>query len=284
MNLIKYPDKIKKGRLTAALTVEASLYAATIFGLNDLWYKKYDRSAFHFFNDGKEWQQMDKIGHAMTASTISSFCYYSYRWSGVKHKPALLYGCAVGLSYMTAIEILDGYSEGWGFSVPDMIANIAGTSFFLTQQLLWKRQYMKMKISYHPTQFAQYRPNELGANGVQRFLKDYNGQTHWLSVGSSLFVPKKSKFPRWICISFGYGAEGMLGGFSNPTINDKGQPLPTFERYRQFYLSFDVDFSTIKTKSKFVRLLLLAVNAIKIPFPALEYNTKGEFKFHYMYF
>ena len=64
----------------------------------------------------------------------------------------------------------------------------------------------------------------------------------------------------------------------------RGGHIPEFERYRQFYFSFDVDFSTLKTKSKFVRLLLLAVNAIKIPFPALEYNTKGQFKFHYMYF
>ena len=30
--------------------------------------------------------------------------------------------------------------------------------------------------------------------------------------------------------------------------------------------------------------LLLALNTLKVPFPTLEYNTKGEFKFHYLYF
>jgi hypothetical protein len=280
----KIPTGLKLGRLAATVTVQTSMYAATLLGLNELWYKRYDKSAFHTFDDGAEWQQMDKIAHAMSASTISNFCYYSYRWSGMKHKPALFIGCAIGLSYMTTIEILDGYSSGWGFSVPDMAANVVGTSFFMVQQLVWQRQYIKMKMSYHPTQFANYRPEALGENSLQRILKDYNGMTFWASMGSAVFVPKRSHFPRWICVSLGYGAGGMTGGFNNPEFNQAGERLPQFDRYRQFYLSLDVDFSMIKTRSKIVKLLLLAVNAIKIPFPALEYNTKGQFKFHYLYF
>jgi hypothetical protein len=283
-NPFKFPAQLKPKRLAISLSIEGSLYAATLLGLNNLWYEQYRSSKFHFFDDSKEWLQMDKFGHFTSSSTIANLCYYSYRWSGMKHKKAVLYAGAASLAYMTTIEVLDGYSSGWGFSVSDMVANVLGTSFFVTQQLLWQRQYIKTKLSYHPTSYAGLRPEELGENASQRILKDYNGLTIWASLGSAVFVPKRSHFPRWICLSFGYGAEGMLGGFFNPDVNEAGQNLPQFDRYRQFYLSLDVDFSVIKTKSKIVKLLLLAVNAIKIPFPALEYNTKGQFKFHYLYF
>jgi len=283
-NPFKFPSQLKPKRLTAAITIQGSLYIATMLGLNQLWYSKYSQSNFHLFDDSREWQQMDKVAHGMTASTISNFCYFSYRWSGMKQKKAVFCASAVSLAYMTTIEVMDGYSTGWGFSLSDMAANIVGTSFFMTQQLIWQRQYIKMKLSYHPTRFAGWRPEELGNTSVARILKDYNGLTFWASVGSAVFVPKRSHFPRWICLSFGYGAEGLLGGFKNPDFNEAGERIPQFDRYRQFYLSLDVDFSMIRTKSKFVKLLLLAVNAIKIPFPALEYNTKGQFRFHYLYF
>jgi hypothetical protein len=252
--------------------------------LNQAWYSQYAKSNFHLFDDSREWQQIDKMGHVMSSNIISNICYFTYRWSGVKQTPAILYASAVSLAYMTTIEVMDGYSSGWGFSLSDMTANLAGTSFFMVQQLIWQRQYVKMKMSYHPTIYADMRPEELGNKGLERVLKDYNGLTFWASMGSAVFVPKRSNFPRWICLSLGYGAEGMLGGFKNPDHNDAGERLPQYDRYRKFYLSLDVDFSMIKTRSKFVKLLLLAVNAIKIPFPALEYNSRGQFKFHYLYF
>jgi uncharacterized protein YfiM (DUF2279 family) len=283
-NPFRFPSEKKPGRLATTISIQSSLYLATMLGLNDLWYAKYEKSKFHTFDDGQEWMQMDKIAHATSAATISSICYNTYRWSGIKHRKALFLGCAVGLSYMTTIEILDGYSSGWGFSVPDMVANIAGCSFFFTQQYFWQRQYIKMKMSYHPTKLATLRPELLGDNGIQRVLKDYNGMTFWMDIGASVFVKKTTKFPRWLCLSIGYGADGMLGGFYNPTTNEDGTPLPDYKRIRQFYLSFDVDFSVIKTKSKFVKVILIALNSIKVPFPTLEYNTNGKFKFHYLYF
>ncbi|HMX77470.1 MAG TPA: hypothetical protein PLC62_10375, partial [Chitinophagaceae bacterium] len=46
-------------------------------------------------------------------------------------------------------------------------------------------------------------------------------------------------------------------------------------RYRQWYLSPDIDFSRIKTKSKAVRLLFTVLNAFKFPFPSLEFSKNG---------
>ncbi len=284
MNVIRYPHQFKPKRLAASVSFEGALIAFSFKGLNDWWYDKFDRSKFHFANDGQEWMQLDKIGRAVTTTSISSYCYYSLRWSGVKHRKALFIGCAVGLGYTTTLEVLNGYRSGLGFSVPDLLANVAGTSFYLTQQLLWRQSYIKIKLSYHPTPLARYAPEELGKSAMGRFYKDYNGQTYWLSFGSSLFVKRKSTFPRWVCVSLGYGADGMLDAYSNPTHNKKGEALPSFDRYRRYFLSLDVDFTNIKTKSRLLRFFLWALNGLKLPLPTLEYNSKGQFKFHTLYF
>ncbi|HNZ44197.1 MAG TPA: DUF2279 domain-containing protein [Bacteroidales bacterium] len=282
--LAVFPKELNKKRLIPLACAEGVLTGSSLYALNEMWYKNYDRSAFHFFNDSREWMQMDKLGHLKASVTISNFCYFAFRWSGVNKSKSVIYGSALGLGYMTAIEVLDGYSSHWGFSVTDMAVNVLGTAIFASQEMLWENRRVKFKISYHPTQYAGYRPEALGDNIAERMLKDYNGQTHWLSISSGLLMPHQKKVPRWLCVSFGYGAEGMTGGFANPAFNEKGDALPAFDRYRQFYLSFDVDFAQIKTRSKFVRGLLLALNTLKVPFPTLEYNTKGEFKFHYLYF
>jgi hypothetical protein len=76
-------------------------------------------------------------------------------------------------------------------------------------------------------------------------------------------------------VAAGYGADGMIGGYSNPPLADGfGNPL-AFERYRQFYLSLDIDLTRIKTRSPFLKAALMAFGFIKIPAPALEFNKYG---------
>ena len=55
-----YPYNKKRIRL--ATTANIVGYGGTLIGLNAIWYAKYPRSGFHFFNDNAEWLQMDKAG------------------------------------------------------------------------------------------------------------------------------------------------------------------------------------------------------------------------------
>jgi hypothetical protein len=87
---------------------------------------------------------------------------------------------------LTAVEVLDGFSSEWGASSGDIIANASGTAF-VSQELLWKEQRITPKFSFHTTQYAQYRPNVLGSSLAEQMLKDYNGQTYWLSVNLHSF-------------------------------------------------------------------------------------------------
>lgn len=225
---------------------------------------------------------MDKIGHAVTSYNIGKIGYKTLRWCGVPEKKSVWYGGTIGFVYLLTIETLDGFSAEWGSSTGDLIANTVGSGLFVGQQLLWKEQRFSLKYSFHQSRYAKYNPDLLGKNFFQEIVKDYNGQTFWLSANISSFIKKENNFPKWLNVALGYSADGMTGANGNPSyIDDK--PIPVFERRRQYFFSLDIDLERIKTNSEFLKILFTALSFIKIPFPTLEIS-KGDFKFHPLYF
>ena len=278
-------DKAKVRRnVKIVLGTEAALYAASMTGLYFAWYAGYPQSIFHFYNDNAEWLLMDKGGHLATSYIVVSFGYELLRDAGLDEKRSIWYGGTLGLAFLTTVEIFDGFSEGWGFSWGDMAANTLGAGLFIGQQFLWHEQRILIKYAYHDTEFPKYRPDLLGENFLQQTIKDYNGITIWASCNfKSLFLNKESKFPAWLNFAFGYGATGMTGGFDN-SLEYHGKPIPHFDRTRQFFFSLDVDFTRIPTNSKFLKYTFKALNIFKLPFPTLEYNSQGDFVWHWIYF
>lgn len=276
----KTSDTLNKKRLNTVIISETIIGTATLVGLNQLWYADYPKSDFHFINDNAEWLQMDKAGHVFSAYHLGSFGANALKWSGCDRKSQLLYGATLGLAFLTTVEVFDGYSSEWGASLGDVAANVSGTALFVSQELLWKEQRIVPKFSFHKTPYASARPNVLGNSVSEQILKDYNGQTYWLSANVHSFF-KQSKIPKWLNIAVGYGAEGMITG-NDGLVNTVF--LPESKRYRQFYLSFDVDLTKIETKSHFVKTLLTIFNTIKIPAPTFEIRGNGTSKVHFIYF
>ena len=271
------------GRVTGTIIVESAIGTAVTIGLSYLWYRKFPHSRFHFFNDNAEWLQMDKFGHAATAYNIAAIQSDVLHWGGVRSGTAALIGTGTALAFMSMIEIMDGHSVKWGFSKGDMLANLAGCLLFEGQQLLWRQQRISLKFSYHGTIFPRYYPAELGSNLPQRMLKDYNGQSYWLSFNIASFLPASTRFPQWLNVAVGYGAEGMIGARENPAEVD-GKPIPSFRRYRQFYFSFDTDLYRINGLSPLAATLLKVNRTIRTPSPALEWNEVQGLKFHPFYY
>ena len=276
-------ESFNQKRFVSTVITETAISTTVMIGLNYLWYKKFKRSKFHFFNDNREWLMMDKAGHTFSAFTISAIQSDIMQWCGVKSKNAAIIGSATSLAYMSMIETFDGYSDKWGFSKGDMLANIAGIALFEGQQLAWNDQRISIKFSYHFSMFAQYYPQALGSNDQERIIKDYNGQTYWLSANVSSFLPARDEFPKWLNISVGYGGEGMIGANENPKeIN--GKSIPDFKRYRQFYLSLDTDLFRIDDLSPSTEAGYKLNRILKMPSPTLEWNTDSGFKFHPLYY
>ena len=282
-NFFKASTQYNPSRVNGVVITESAIGTAVTVGLQYLWYKKFPHSKFHFFNDNAEWLNVDKVGHATTAYNIAAFQNNLMRWGGIRSGTAALIGTLTGLAFMTMIEVMDGHSAKWGFSKGDMLANIAGCVLFEGQQLLWHEQRISLKYSYHGTLFPQYYPAELGSNLPQRMLKDYNGQSYWLSFNIASFLPASDHFPRWLNASVGYGAEGMIGAMKNPDEID-GRPIPSFQRYRQFYFSFDTDLYRIDGLSPHASSQLEVNRLIKTPAPALEWNEVQGFVFHPVYY
>lgn len=265
-------------------------YGGSLIILNEAWYKNGERTSFHTFNDSKEWLQVDKIGHGWTAYNTGRAFTAMWQWAGLPHKKAVWIGGLSGAVYLTAIEFLDAHSSKWGWSWSDIAANIGGSALFMGQEFLWKEQRIQLKFSFHTSHYSdpqlEERADDLFGNSwYERMLKDYNAQTYWLSANLKSFFPK-SKVPAWLNVAVGYGADGMFGGFENKWTDESGTEITRYDipRNRQFYLAPDIDFTKIKTNSKFLRTTFFILNAFKCPAPALMIDSKGKLKGYILYF
>lgn len=257
-------------------------YSATLIALSNAWYTNYPQSSFHFFNDNDDWLQMDKAGHVFGAYTAGRMSMELWRWAGLSRKKRIWVGGLSGAAFMTTIEVLDGFSSQWGFSIGDFTANLAGSGLFIAQELAWDEQRIQVKFSFHRTDYGNASLNQraddlFGSRTLERMLKDYNGQTYWLSLNLKSFF-KKSSLPAWLNIAAGFGTEGMFGGTENVFKDANGNIIfdrRDIPRYRQWYLSPDINLTKIKTKSKFLKASFFLLNSLKFPTPSLGFSKNG---------
>jgi hypothetical protein len=177
---------------------------------------------------------------------------------------------------------MDGIHEGYGFSWGDMAANTLGSAIVFTQEVFFGEQVIKYKFSYSESDYSAKANGYLGTTRLNRLLKDYNGHTYWLSFPVNK-VLTGSIIPSWLNIALGYGADGMYGEFENIT-HYNGVDIPETRRYRQYLLSLDIDWTRIQTDSGIIKIFLRALTFIKLPFPAVEYNSKGNLIGYWLYY
>ena len=263
-------DTLSAKRVKIVTSLIATNWIAQTTLASQIWYKDFPKSSFHLFNDSKEWLQMDKVGHFYTANKLSANYSNCYIWTGMKPKKAVILGSVLGLVSLSTLEILDGFNSEWGFSVSDMVANTLGSLSFASQKLIWNEERFILKFSAHPTQYASLRPNVLGSTPTERFFKDYNGQTYWVSFSPFAFS-NTSKLPKWLCLSLGYSVDQKINGSNNSYTN----PLTTktYNAKREYLLSLDINFSKLPIKKRWFKLVVSQFNYLKIPFPTLIFSN-----------
>jgi len=268
-------DSINSKRLNTFLITTGVAYSASLVALNQLWYSDYPKESFHFFDDSEEWLQMDKVGHFYSTFHLSQAGSKAFQWTGMSNKKSSLWGSALGVALMLPIELMDGYSSEYGASSTDVLSNLFGATFFLGQNLIWEEVRIHPKFSFSNSGIATYRPEILGSNDRERLLKDYNGQTYWLSFDFHSLAGFK---PKWLNLALGYGVENMINARGLPTSDFQ------FESFRQYYIAIDIDLTHIHTSSKVANTLLYLVNMIHLPAPAIEFNSQNKFTFHPIHF
>ena len=266
-----YAKSLKDSTKTIKKVINIGVPSAAIIslvGINELWYKNYARSDFHFFDDLKEWNGMDKVGHACTSYHLNKVSHTLFEKNHIKNP--LLKSSIYTFGYMLGIDLLDGYSTEWGFSIYDVIGNGLGTFLYSIQESKLKSQPFKIKFSSTKTAYATCRPSLLGENRLQQIFKDYNGQTYWVTFNYNELSNKKIKIFDYVNFAFGYSVDGFTGGHNNPEItscNCITSECNNLKRTSQFIFSLDLNTSKIKNNHPIIGKFLLPFDIIKIPFP-----------------
>jgi len=276
-------------------------YTAMASSLYFAWYNQYEQRNFHFFDDWGEWEKMDKAGHVYSAYMQAELIHKLSGWAGYDEGQALLLGSLSSIAGQLTIEVMDGFSSGWGFSVTDLGANLLGTGGFYLQQKHWGEQRLRMKMSYWPVDYNSMPQSSetglyeftlrersealFGTSGIERFLKDYNGQTIWVSANVKSFW-SESKWPSWLNLALGYSGHNIYGGFSNRwEINDENLSVNEafYPRSGQWVLALDYDLTKIKTRRQLPKTLFKILNIFKWPAPGVSYDRDRGMVFHLVY-
>ena len=294
-------DTLHKGRFWTSVAIGGTSYTLAVIGLSQIWYADVEKSSFQLFNDFGEWRHVDKIGHTATTYNYCRLGFDGANWTGMNRRNAMWTVAGVSFLMQGTIEVMDGFSAKWGFSIPDIAFNTLGAGLFVGQELAWGEQRITMKTSstvptypediitsvdgLHTTTLRQRAHKLYGTRFPETFIKDYNAQTNWLSFNVRSFMKNEnSRFPKWLNVAVGYGAQNMYEGFDYEwTEDDTGieyrRDPNQLQRYSQMYLSFDVDLTRIPTKNRFLKTAFSILNFIKIPAPTLEMNTLGKVRF-----
>jgi len=133
-------EEYNSKRFKTALGIGSATYAGFASGLYFAWYRQYPQESFHLFNDWNEWGNMDKMGHVYSSYFQAFLTYKGAKWTGLSENNSIWTGIICGTLFQGTIEVLDGFSSNWGFSIPDISANTLGITAFVLQQKQWGEQ------------------------------------------------------------------------------------------------------------------------------------------------
>ena len=152
--------------------------------LTNLWWKG-EQSSFHF-NWQDDWNYAlggDKFGHAITPYIATDLYRQAFEWTGMGTKESVWWAGGIISLYTTYVEVRDGFSEEWGFSWGDFVANNLGVGWRVAEVYEPWLNNVRWKISYWPS-----KAFKSGAYGS--IVDDYESTYHWASLNVNAVLPE----------------------------------------------------------------------------------------------
>ncbi len=285
-------------RFWFSIVIILATYLAFFVALYLVWYDNSSSTRFHYFDDRIQWLFMDKVGHTYCSYFQSLLCYQLGRWIGMEKRNSMFFGIFWALLFQFTIEFFDGFSPSWGFSFFDGAFNLLGVGIFYLQYRFNLLELFSLKVSALMESYEGFnvigdmgsqvnssaRTEDLfGKNPLERYLKDYNAQTYWMSINLKTLFRNKISLPSWLNIAFGYGAKNLYGGFSNSWIAHDELFNPDeslYPRTRQFFVAIDFDLRRIRVKDNYCSFMFAILNIFKLPTIAFELDENLKLKFH----
>lgn len=169
-----------------------------------------------------------------------------------------------------AIDVKDGYSPRWGFSIFDVLGGSLGGFLPMAERYVPVFKYVDLKWSYWINSDAYYNKSD-GHVGDAVFTDDYVNQTFWASFKPYRMLPSSLRkyYPSWLAIAAGL------------SVNEEAMEYHAKNRHREVYLAFDYDLEAFRPQSRWSRTLIKYLNYFKLPAPTIQ--VYPEFHWYLLY-
>ena len=263
----EYPD-INYFRLSSMIGIIGVTNAVAYMYQRNVWYTE-ETTVFHsleFINDWNKYQQMDKFGHFTDAYFTSDLTGKIYRWSGMSGNTSVWVGALTGWAWMLEIELSDAFMSEWGFSWGDMLANTAGSAFYVLQQFNYDALGgIHPKFSWHKSE--AWKENRYHKD-PQALIEDYEGMTFWLTINPHHYFPDswKKNYSEWLAplgLAFGVSAKDIAyypwGG------------------YKEYFIGLDIDLRKLPIWDDWniFKFMKSEINFLRLPLPTIRFSPNG---------
>ena len=263
-------QKIDRGK---ALMIGGTSVAA-IGGLyayfHQVWWRgETQRFHFDFNRDLRYANNLDKMGHVMGGLMTADAYVDACRWIGMTEKKSVWWAFGMSTGLQAIIEVKDGFSPTYGFSVLDITTGAAGALMPMMKQKFSFMKHIDLKFSYWQRSQKYFDARAGIILSVPAFhIDDYINQTYWLSTNLRYLLGEKEPWvPDWLNLSIGWGIDANSWNTNPADPGTGGKP--------ELYLAPDIDLVRLfKPKKPFWRLTLKRLNYLKVPMPALQITPR----------
>ncbi len=251
------------------MAITAGVVAGAVTGVHiyqaNAWW--HDPQHFHFYTDWTYAAQADKFGHMFAGYFTSYLGYEALVASGFAHSTAAWLSPALSYSWMTYVELEDGFSR-FGFDPTDQLSNTVGVGLFVAQQFIKPLQNVRLKWSYYPAGYL-----DEGYLGHDRIIvDDYNGQTVWLALKLGDILPSSLQWPRWLQLAVGYGATNV-DNWEGPNMTGR-----LLDPHRRLLVALDYSLvDMLPDLGTFGNWIVQTLDYIHLPAPALQILPEVKF-------
>ena len=224
-----------------------------------------ERSHFHFENDFDYALNLDKFGHFAAGVMLGEIFYEGYYWAGASEFQSYLFAGLSAMATHVAIDVKDGYSPEWGFSIFDVLSGTLGGFLPMAERYIPLSKYVDLKWSYWINTKAYYRQSDTGI-----FTDDYCNQTFWASFKPYRLLPSAARkyYPSFLAIAAGLSIDEKV--FT-------GEPHPR----REVYIALDYDLEAFRPQGRLARQVVKFLNYFKLPAPTIQ--VYPEFHWYLLY-
>lgn len=231
--LISEEEMLQQKQFRTRLLISGITLASALYGFTSWW----DESSSEFRVRHEGWFEAespnggaDKLGHGYSAYVATRLLTKGFQWAGHSRQQATQLAGITSGALSIGIEVMDGFTEKYGFSTEDTLMNLSGIGLgvLFDAYPVWDDLFdirFKYWTSDDARRLQDYDP-----------VADYSGQTYLL-ITKANHLPwfQENKFLRYLEFAIGYGTRGY-----QPTDGSGQQP-----QERNLYYGISLNLSQL---------------------------------------